>query len=118
MFITQPKIFISSIVFDLINERTAAYNAVNKVGGFPVISEKTMEAQSTDSLNACLSKAMESDTYILILGSRYDWQPEGKESITELEYQTERIRPANYTLRHYNRLSTFKNNHAKPATSI
>lgn len=86
MFITQPKIFISSTVFDLANERTAAYNAVNKVGGFPVMSEKTMEAQSTDSLTACLSKVMESDIYVLILGSRYGWQPEGKESITELEY--------------------------------
>ena len=88
MFITQPKIFISSTVFDLTNERTAAYNAVNRVGGFPVMSEKTMEAQSTDSLTACLSKVMESDIYVLILGCRYGWQPEGKESITELEYQT------------------------------
>jgi hypothetical protein len=90
MFITQPKIFISSTVFDLNNERTAAYNAVNKVGGFPVMSEKTMEAQSTDSLNACLSKVMESDIYVLILGGRYGWQPEGKESITEMEYHTAR----------------------------
>ena len=88
MFITQPKIFISSTVFDLTNEREAAYNAVNKVGGFPVMSERTMEAQSTDSLTACLSKVLESDIYVLILGARYGWQPEGKESITELEYQT------------------------------
>ncbi|MBP8115583.1 MAG: DUF4062 domain-containing protein [Chitinophagaceae bacterium] len=90
MFITQPKIFISSTVSDLSSERTAAYNAVNRVGGFPVMSEKTMEAQSTDSLTACLSKVMESDIYVLILGSRYGWQPIGKESITELEYQTAR----------------------------
>ncbi|MCW5886453.1 MAG: DUF4062 domain-containing protein [Candidatus Kapabacteria bacterium] len=90
MFITQPKIFISSTIWDLPNERTAAYNAVNKVGGFPVMSEKTMEAQSTDSLTACLSKVMESDIYVLILGGRYGWQPEGKESITEMEYQTAR----------------------------
>lgn len=91
MFITQPKIFISSTVFDLTNERTAAYNAVNKVGGFPVMSEKTMEAQSTDSLTACLSKVTESDIYVFILGGRYGWQPEGKESITEMEYQTYNI---------------------------
>lgn len=90
MFITQPKIFISSTVFDLTNERTAAYNAVNRVGGFPVMSEKTMEAQSVDSLTACLSKVKESDIYVLILGGRYGWQPEGNESITELEYQTAR----------------------------
>jgi hypothetical protein len=30
MFMTQPKIFISSTVLDLSNERTSAYNAVNK----------------------------------------------------------------------------------------
>jgi hypothetical protein len=90
MFFTQPKIFISSTVFDLPSERTAAYNAVNKVGGVPVMSDKTMEAQSTNSLTACLSKVMESDIYVLILGGRYGWQPEGKESITELEYQTAR----------------------------
>lgn len=90
MFITQPKIFISSTVLDLANERTAAYNAVNKVGAFPVMSEKTMEAQSVNSLDVCISKVMESDIYVLILGGRYGWQPEGKESITELEYQTAR----------------------------
>lgn len=90
MFITQPRIFISSTIWDLPNERTAAYNAVNKMGAFPIMSEKTMEAQSTDSLTACLSKVMVSDIYVLILGGRYGWQPEGKESITELEYQTAR----------------------------
>lgn len=90
MFITQPKIFISSTIVDLPNERKAALKAVEKAGGFPVMSEYTMEAQSTDSLTACLSKVMESDIYILILGGRYGWQPEGKESITEMEYETAR----------------------------
>ncbi len=90
MFITQPKIFISSTIWDLPNERVAAYKAVNNVGAFPVMSEKTMEAQNMDSLTACLSKVLESDIYVLILGGRYGWQPEGKESMTELEYLTAR----------------------------
>ncbi|HEY5463232.1 MAG TPA: DUF4062 domain-containing protein [Hanamia sp.] len=90
MFITQPKIFISSTILDLSNERKAALKAVEKVGGFPVMSEYTMEAQSTDSLTACLNKVLESDIYVLILGGHYGWRPEGKESITELEYQTAR----------------------------
>lgn len=90
MFITQPKIFISSTIVDLPNERKAAYRAVEKAGGFPLMSEYTMEAQSTDSLTACLSKVLESDIYVLILGARYGWQPEGNESITELEFQTAR----------------------------
>ena len=88
MFITQPKIFISSTIVDLPNERKAALKAVEKVGGFPVMSEFTIEAQSTDSLTTCLNKVKESDLYVLILGGRYGWQPENKESITELEYQT------------------------------
>jgi hypothetical protein len=88
MFITQPKIFISSTIVDLPNERKAALKAVEKVGGFPVMSEFTIEAQSTDSLTICLSKVKESDIYVLILGGRYGWQPENKESITELEYKT------------------------------
>ena len=88
MFITQPKIFISSTIVDLPNERKAALKAVEKAGGFPVMSEFTIEAQSTDSLTACLEKVKESDLYILILGGRYGWQPHNKESITELEYQT------------------------------
>lgn len=73
---------------DLPNERKAALKAVEKAGGFPVMSEFTIEAQSTDSLTACLEKVKESDLYVLILGGRYGWQPDDKESITELEYQT------------------------------
>lgn len=88
MIISQPKIFISSTIEDLPNERKAALKAVEKVGGYPIMSEISMEAQSTDSLTACLSKVKESDIYVLILGGRFGWQPIGKESITELEYQT------------------------------
>lgn len=88
MFITQPKIFISSTIVDLPNERKAALKAVEKTGGFPLMSEITMEAQSTDSITACLDRVKSSDVYVLILGGRYGWQPERKESITELEYQT------------------------------
>ena len=74
MFITQPKIFISSTIVDLPNERKAAFKAVEKAGGFPLMSEFTMEAQSSDSLTACLSKVLESDIYVLILGGRYGWR--------------------------------------------
>lgn len=88
MFVTQPKIFISSTIADLPSERTAALKAVEKVGGFPNMSEVTMKAQNKDSVTACLDMVRSSDIYILILGGRYGWQPEGKESITELEYRT------------------------------
>ena len=88
MIVTQPKVFISSTIEDLPNERKAAHNAVRKVGAFPVMSETTMSAQNEDSLTACLNKVKESDIYVLILGGRYGWQPFGTESITELEFQT------------------------------
>jgi hypothetical protein len=88
MIVTQPKIFISSTILDLPNERKAAFNAVSKVGAFPVMSESTIPAQDADSLTTCLNKVKESDVYILILSGKYGWQPEGKESITELEFQT------------------------------
>jgi len=87
MYVTQPKVFISSTIIDLPNERRAAYNAVTKTGAFPVMSEITIEAQNADSLTTCLNKVKESDIYVLILGGRYGWQPDGKESITELEFQ-------------------------------
>jgi len=88
MFITQPKIFISSTILDIPSERAAALKAVDKVGGFPVMSEFTMEAQSKDSVTVCLDKVRDSDIYVLILGGKHGWKPDGKESITELEYQT------------------------------
>jgi hypothetical protein len=70
------------------SERKAAHNAVLNVGAFPVMCEFTMPAQNADSVSTCLSMVRESDIYVLILGGKYGWQPNGKESITELEYQT------------------------------
>ena len=90
MFITQPKVFVSSTIEDLPNERYTAYNTILKAGAFPVMSEMTIGAQNADSLTTCLNKIKESDIYILILGGRYGWQPNGKESITEIEFQTAR----------------------------
>ncbi|GHV48993.1 hypothetical protein FACS1894181_06410 [Bacteroidia bacterium] len=69
--ITQPKIFISSTVNDMPSERQAAYNAVTKVGAFPVMCEFTMTAQNADSVTTCLSMVRESDIYVLILGGKY-----------------------------------------------
>jgi len=88
LLVTQPKVFVSSTIHYLINEREAAYRAIEKSGAYPIMSEKTMSAQDSDSLTTCINKVKESDIFILILGGPYGWQPYGKESITELEYQT------------------------------
>jgi hypothetical protein len=87
MDITQPKVFISSTVNNMPSERRAAYNAVLKLNAFPVMCEFTMTAQNADSVTTCLRMVKESDIYVLILGGTFGWQPYGKESITELEYQ-------------------------------
>lgn len=88
MVTSQLKIFVSSTIFDMPNERKAAFEALRNVGAIPIMSEYTMEAVSADSVTACLNKVRESDMYILIVGGRYGWQPYGQESITELEYNT------------------------------
>ena len=88
MLNTQPKIFISSTIYDLKNERRAALKAVEEVGGLPLMSEFTMPAVSSDSVTACLERVKQADIYVLVLGNRYGWRPEEKESITEMEYNT------------------------------
>lgn len=87
MFVTKPKIFISSTIADLPSERKAVLQAVEKAGGISIMSEFTMEAVSKDSVTACIDNVRSSDIYVLVLGGRYGWQPDGKESITELEYK-------------------------------
>lgn len=88
MVTSQLKIFVSSTIFDMPNERKAAFEALRNIGAIPIMSEYTMEAVSADSVTACLNKVRESDMYVLIVGGRYGWQPYGQESITELEYNT------------------------------
>ena len=88
MLTTQLKIFVSSTILNLPNERKAAFNAIQKAGAFPIMSEKTIEAQNANSLTTCLDKVKESNVYILILSGNYGWQPKNKESITELEFMT------------------------------
>lgn len=82
------KVFVSSTIKDMPNERVASLNAIKEIGAEPIMSEFTIEAQSKDSVRTCLEKVKESDIYILILGGKYGWQPEDTESITEMEYQT------------------------------
>ncbi len=84
----QPKIFISSTIKDLPNEREAALQAVNVIGGEPLMSEYTINAQNANSITTCLEKVKSSNIYVLILGGVYGWQPFNDKSITELEYQT------------------------------
>lgn len=88
MLVYQPKIFISSTIKDLPNEREAALQAIQVISGEPIMSEYTINAQNENSVKTCLDKVKDSNIYILILGGVYGWTPFDHKSITELEYQT------------------------------
>lgn len=84
----KPKIFVSSTVKDLPNEREAAKRAIEKIPAIPIMSEYTMNAVDKPSVQACVDEVKKADFYILILGARYGWELENGISITELEYDT------------------------------
>lgn len=84
----KPKIFVSSTVKDLPNEREAAKRAIKKIPATPIMSEYTMNAVDKPSVQACVDEVKKSDFYILILGGRYGWELENGISLTELEYDT------------------------------
>ncbi|MCB0747821.1 MAG: DUF4062 domain-containing protein [Ignavibacteriae bacterium] len=84
----KPKIFISSTIKDMPNERIAALDAIKQIGGEPIMSEFTFTAQASDSVSLCLDYVKTSDIYVLIISGKFGWQPFGKESITELEFNT------------------------------
>ena len=84
------KIFVSSTIKDLHNEREAALRAVNDVPAIPLMSEKTFNAMDKNSLDVCLSKVHEANIYILLLGGKYGFEYEDK-SITEWEFETAKL---------------------------
>ena len=81
------KVFASSTINDLTNERIAVFRGISEVPAFPIMSDKTFNAMDKNSFEACLSKVKESNIYVLILGGKYGFEYEGK-SITEWEYET------------------------------
>ena len=84
----KPRIFVSSTVKDLPNEREAAKRAIESIPAIPIMSEYTMNAMDKPSVQACIDEVKNSDFYVLILGGRYGWELENGISITELEYDT------------------------------
>lgn len=81
----KHKVFVSSTINDLLNERVAAERAITAAQCEPRMSDKTFTAVDATSFEACMNELAESDIYILILGERYGWEYQGK-SVTEWEY--------------------------------
>ncbi len=84
--IDKLRIFISSTITDLTDERTTAAKAVHKMHLDAALLED-MGAMPFSSLEASLLYASQADIYILIFGERYGYIPDGEtQSVTELEY--------------------------------
>lgn len=84
----KPIIFVSSTIDNLPNERTTAYNTIEKMAFYPSMSDYTFEAVNSNSIKACIDKVKECDVFILMLGPTYGWELPNGISITELEYDT------------------------------
>lgn len=84
----KPKIYISSTFFDLEEHRKAVIDALLKTRVFDVVGMEYYGTQSMSPLELCLKDVGESDFYVLLLGKRYGFIPEGQQySITNLEYK-------------------------------
>jgi hypothetical protein len=82
---------VSSTMNDLRAERMAAYSAVQSSGHVAWISETPPWTSTSSTASLCIDMAARCDRFILILGPRYGFTPQGRfafneDSVTELEY--------------------------------
>lgn len=81
------RVYISSTVEDLMEERAAAKDVIQR---HAIVSD-SYRATDTGTVTTCTQDAGDADIYVGIIGHRYGWVPEGDhssdaKSITELEY--------------------------------
>ncbi len=85
---TRPVIYISSTFFDLEEHRNILIDALQKTKSFEVRCMENYGTISKPPLQQCLDDVKASEFYILLLGNRYGYIPEGCPfSITNLEYK-------------------------------
>lgn len=85
---TKPVIYISSTFFDLQEHRAVLIDALRATQVFDVRGMENYGTQSKPPLDVCLQDVDESEFYVLLLGKRYGFVPEGYDlSITNLEYK-------------------------------
>jgi hypothetical protein len=87
------RIFVSSTVTDLKDERDAVTQAVNTLRQVPIRSELIM-ARTEAPLQVCTQEATNCSVYVGIFKNRYGFVPQTnnprKLSVTELEYEAAR----------------------------
>jgi hypothetical protein len=83
----MARLYLSSTYVDLKNFRTAAANAIRRLGHVDIAMEHYV-AESRRPLSRCLKDIRIADAYIGLFGYRYGYIPEGRDcSITELEFR-------------------------------
>jgi hypothetical protein len=91
MNVSQPKIFISSTIYDFRDLRSALKYWLEQMGYEVLLSEFNDFTKPLDqnSYNACLKTVANSDYYILFIGSRVGgfYNKSDKVSITRMEYR-------------------------------
>ncbi|MCK5218970.1 SUMF1/EgtB/PvdO family nonheme iron enzyme [bacterium] len=85
------KVFVSSTYLDNGDRRKIVQAAITMAGmvwhGMEIFTASTQPA-----VEECLRFAKEADVLVGIIAWRYGWEPDGKESITEMEYDAGRNR--------------------------
>ena len=82
----HPTIFLSSTFSDLKNHREILLDTFRKFQ-LPCIAMEDFGARPKNSLEECIKAVQQANIFVLIIGTKYGTCPDGKVSITELEYE-------------------------------
>ncbi|MCP4630520.1 MAG: DUF4062 domain-containing protein, partial [bacterium] len=85
------KVFVSSTYLDNRERRKVVQDAI-AMAGMVWHGMEIFPASTRPVVEECLRCAREADILLGIIGWRYGWEPDGKKSITEMEYDAARER--------------------------
>jgi hypothetical protein len=83
----RQRIFVSSLITDLPEERRAVRDAIESVGAQPVMFEEELGAQDISAADAYLGGVRSSTVYVGIFGARYGARTSRGYSATEEEFR-------------------------------
>ena len=83
----RQRVFVSSLITDMAQERRAVREAIESVGAVPVMFEEELGAQDVSSTDAYIGGVRTSHIYIGLFGSRYGVRTPTGYSATEDEFQ-------------------------------
>ncbi|MFI4915250.1 MAG: DUF4062 domain-containing protein [Phycisphaerales bacterium JB060] len=87
----KTKIFVSSTIENLKDERAAVRRTIEAFGYEPVMAEHDFPARSVTPREACLDGVRNADWYVGILGDKYGYVPDDSDvSVTEEEHEEAR----------------------------